>query len=583
MKSIKVTYGIEDLKYRVFGLFPFFGKDENGNMVLYQGNSSSDGCYNQLSCNLIIPCNLEVGNKVILEAGKSYSFRTLFNYYKQYISLQNNPFIKFMDKGVGRIKINIRIDREKCDLVPEFVNLSECQDIYNEMYKMWLLCTRYKDSLASGGQPINCDMECLIDKYERMGGDIMRDYYKQSYEKANDIAVEFKEKYADPQSTSYNISLCMTETIHDIGSADCYTDLWDAFTRYFKGDMVVYDGVTYICKGNETMVDGNLVDEGVIAEWDDVICRYTFDETKYTTIKEALSGQDYHDYVYNTLNGSIELNGLTNSKLKTFRKFGDYMSTLGQVETPGIGEDWLYYYKINSLAAYTTTRDEYNNISVFEPDNRVTIIGEYEPNMYAYGDILTDITPDTINNKIQFTYVIGAHLKARLVSFDVNEFNVPIFKYGDFEYDDSDRFHGVEYTESYYYAPDGEIDQLIKNGLFDDYITNDITGGTEFVKGEFDLTSVISNSITTINGTEVEFSYIPSTFRSYVDDDRETTIYPLIRPDYYDGIGYTPKVTNRVRFSRGNSAAFERHLKLGEVKSLDDFINYSNGGFFNIR
>ena len=65
-------------------------------------------------------------------------------------------------------------------------------------------------------------------------------------------------------------------------------------------------------------------------------------------------------------------------------------------------------------------------------------------------------------------------------------------------------------------------------------------------------------------------------------ENRDLDAAPIIRPEYYEFISYPSKVKNYVSFSRGNAAAFERHLKLGEVKSLDDMENYANNGFFHI-
>jgi hypothetical protein len=48
-------------------------------------------------------------------------------------------------------------------------------------------------------------------------------------------------------------------------------------------------------------------------------------------------------------------------------------------------------------------------------------------------------------------------------------------------------------------------------------------------------------------------------------------------------ITYKPTVDNNVRIDRGNYSAFERHLKLAEVKTLNDLAEYSNGSFFNVQ
>ena len=49
----QVKYCNEGLKYKVFGLFPFFDINENNELVLYKGNTNVDGCYNKLSCGFL--------------------------------------------------------------------------------------------------------------------------------------------------------------------------------------------------------------------------------------------------------------------------------------------------------------------------------------------------------------------------------------------------------------------------------------------------------------------------------------------------------------------------------------------------
>ena len=57
----------------------------------------------------------------------------------------------------------------------------------------------------------------------------------------------------------------------------------------------------------------------------------------------------------------------------------------------------------------------------------------------------------------------------------------------------------------------------------------------------------------------------------------------IFKEDYLMGIHFKPVVENNVNIDRGKNAAFERHIKLGEVKTLQDMENYQNGGFFNIK
>ena len=53
--------------------------------------------------------------------------------------------------------------------------------------------------------------------------------------------------------------------------------------------------------------------------------------------------------------------------------------------------------------------------------------------------------------------------------------------------------------------------------------------------------------------------------------------YPIFKEEYLMGVSSLENVDANIYIERGINAAFEKHLKLGEVKSLDDLLQYGNG------
>ena len=105
----------------------------------------------------------------------------------------------------------------------------------------------------------------------------------------------------------------------------------------------------------------------------------------------------------------------------------------------------------------------------------------------------------------------------------------------------------------------------------------------EFFKGSFRTDLNINHGVGIINGSNYEYSYLPAKFEFDTIQNKTYDLNaPIMHKDYYDSILFNPIVKNNVKFSRGNSAAFEKHIKLGEVKSFDDLLNYGNGSFFNV-
>lgn len=80
-----------------------------------------------------------------------------------------------------------------------------------------------------------------------------------------------------------------------------------------------------------------------------------------------------------------------------------------------------------------------------------------------------------------------------------------------------------------------------------------------------------------VNNTQSIISYTTSGLTS------ENSISgPKIKLDYLIGVINEPKINIDVFIDRGSNASFDRHIKLGDVKSLNDLENYGNG-YFKIK
>ena len=54
---------------------------------------------------------------------------------------------------------------------------------------------------------------------------------------------------------------------------------------------------------------------------------------------------------------------------------------------------------------------------------------------------------------------------------------------------------------------------------------------------------------------------------------------PYFMEDYQLGLAFVANNNANVYIDRGNATAFERHMRLSEVDTLDDLVNYGNGMF----
>lgn len=68
---------------------------------------------------------------------------------------------------------------------------------------------------------------------------------------------------------------------------------------------------------------------------------------------------------------------------------------------------------------------------------------------------------------------------------------------------------------------------------------------------------------------------------SGLNSDNSITV-PNVRLDYLFGISQEPKIDIDIFIDRGENSTFDKNLKLGEIRKLDDLLNYGNG-FFKVK
>lgn len=571
MNTVKIKYCIEDLKSRLPGLFPYLEFDEYGNCNLVKATESIEGCYNQIMPSFTLPVDVSLDN--ILLSGETYTYKTLYNYYYQYKdSLPNNSFIQWFMKGIGRYKVNIPdIDRKECDLVPEYGYYSECGSIYNDYYKMSLIITNYEKWKKETNEE-NYELEKICKDYERMGGDKAKEYYEKLVYTAKNIAAEYLE-YANIEDSNYSLSLNIISSYNDLGMVNTYMEYWDPEKIYENGDYVIYNDKTYIC-----------IDSTHCREWDSDEERYVFNEDGWE--EQIINGND------------VIIEGKTNSKLSGFKAGKNYISVDNIIETPGYNEDWLWYYNIGDISYVETSTDELGNIIIEDGYNRKLNINETEKHLLAYGNVLTKITYE--NNKLTFTYVIGAHLQAELKEIIINDDGTKCYHYDNFTHDEDDKYHGVEYTETYTVLKGGELDKLVEKDLFNDYVTthkllfSDVQNDDLMeIDDEYNISYIrfkcpfmlkLLSVNRGVNNINTNFNYLPSSFKVQINAARNEELHmPITKLDYFTGTTYQPQIQADVHVNRGNATAWERHIKLGEVKTLQAMLDYANGGFFNIK
>lgn len=603
MNIIKKTYGLEDITSRIPGLFPYIEFDMTNTCTVHPSSDSTTGCYGKLPTALVTPADVfldietEGSEQRVIAPNTVYSYRTLMIYYYRYREMYpDSTFIGFVDTGIGKFGItrpdvnsttNSSVTADEFSgwiLVPEYEYYANTGRLYSEYTNIGTMCRKYLEIKAATGET-DCELECLLEKYQKMGGDVMMEYYRVK----NAVSRELSSRYFRYASLDYTLdfNLNITSSENDLGILNTFLVYFNPRKTYSIGEYAIYNDSTYVCielfdpsvkywRGSYAMRGGNgyRCTREHVGEWN---------ESDFELVGNAVQfpGNDaWFVLLYEKYDVDDDtITGTTDSKLRGFRNNKNYIDEGGDIETPGANTDWLWYYMIGDVGYSETTTDEFGNVVV--NGVRKTTLDAYEMHLMAYGDVITGIVRDTNAKTITFKYVIGAHLKARYKGSVDDDDNNTHYYYSDYEWDDSDS-HGVEYEETYTYEENSDID-MMDDGEFNDYVTYSQRWIADtYKKCEFSTFMPTVQSQMLVDGVYMDYSYITSDFSAHITAEKDSLVSPTLKLDYLGGIAYKPEVKNGVRVSRGNAAAWERHVKLGEIRTFDDLENYANGGFFNI-
>ena len=280
--------------------------------------------------------------------GKIYNYKELLNrYYNNDIS---NDLKDFVEKGIGKENVIFdTLDRKKQDLVPDFVYLALVKPLYGEMLK-------------------------LRDKVN---------FYKNHTDNRDKIDNETEE------------------------SLDCVCKLYerhggDGYLRFLGGLFSKVEAVSneYFNYANEAINDKNRLCLNYA-----VNLFSTVNDTGLVTPMEDFDKRRNKEY-----DGFI-LEGKTNSKLISLRRYEGYLNEFDVLETPPIGTDWLYYYRVGAVRNISTINDENGNIKCENTELNSIKVNNTINDLYAFGDVIESIEP-VGDNGIKIVYWTDVHLKA---------------------------------------------------------------------------------------------------------------------------------------------------------------------------
>lgn len=334
-------------------------------------------------------------------------------------------------------------------------------------------------------------------------------------------------------------------------------DIAETIRQYVTPELKVYvDYPAYTEGGGKTSIDGSIYGKD----------KSPLNSDYWRLLTHEASPWEYGD--------TYELTGKTHSKLQSLRRVKDCFNEYNERIMPKFPTDWLCYYRIGAT-----------NINHQEIGSET----------YYYGDYLESAVADSTTMTIKFTYWIDA-----LLDKDANG----VFSLNT----DSNNgmFNGVKYVDTYKYIEGSDIDKLFSGNFT---INGTVVDAERYLRGEYDVYKTYgapneiaryfyenlvtfefdgSENVKTITVTDnlasaslrtyIECEYFKKSYYSGLDD----LDYSYVVHHPYDlRMSSKPIISSEVIVDRGNTQAFEKHIRLSEVKTLEDMTNFNNGSFFN--
>ena len=550
-----------------------------------------------------------------LKGDEVYSYRTIIDYYYQYRDEleDEDKFKQFIEKAIGK---EVVPDNVKGTATPKYIYLSNAKSLYNQLVKMDKQCEFYNHNLDEGLTDKDKHLCCLCERYDNLGGDAFKDYVGSLMPKAEQIANEYfnyaKAAEDEEKSMTLDFFIDLNSTYQDFGIMSIYAPQWIPCKRYYVGDKVMFDGELYICvKENTGKWDEDLltvvfaeINEnnqrifakyGDLSSFEDIMDDDAIDEYNKSRIVAFNEDGYTRPRSISQSNLPFMIESTTNSKLPDLHRFVTYYNDDGVAERPSEGFDWLFYYRVGTILNIRTMNDDLGNIlsySLPQDENGNKKAATIQTDLMAYGDFIQNIEVNPEEHKIKFIYRVGVHLKSTAAPIQTTDDDGnKLYNWKKFVWDENDKI-GIKYEEEYNYEEEGDLDKLIK-GEFTIQMENGIQSFSfnEYINGKYDkmLTTykfefiTINNSFNydkTIAHQNVNIVSTLTDLQIYRKDYDEFFNSPLIREEYLNGITYKPTKDIDVHIERGSTSAFEKHIAFGEVKTLDDMIDYKNGSFF---
>lgn len=423
-------------------------------------------------------------------------------------------------------------------------------------------------------------------EYVSLGGKTMYDILSKKKETIEDEIEALNEKVSSNYSSvipHISLDICLSKSFENLGNLKSVCDEFIAGVRYTPGDVVIYDNnVYYLDDGGITFGGSKLNPQSGKYEFD------TDHWVLYNTMEgaETWYAKYYADQYYDEFhsNDSLEqvLSGYTVSSLRSLKRENKLEDVFGR-EMPG----WY---------------EQGSGDTIPYPNEGETLDIEYELGNVANTSY---ISGNTYNGDIlyamQFYYndANGNRIDDTLVKYEYDtkgdKYNTPLQAIKECE-SHKDANTGSQwslmcdfiYYVSTYIDMSGDVPKLLNPSIGIKMVDTCklVLKNCRFATAVCDYYFLqyyeIQYNEETIHSQDKNRDVIVeiSQFAVFPDEyEKNSQNIPVFRDDSELGMSYPQRTESSIYIDRGYATAIDKHLKLGEITSLETLENYGNGTF----
>lgn len=574
MKLVRKTISLEPLKSRMPNLLNSI--NEKGE---FQLTSLPNGSWGRIMPNIIVPETVSLTHTYdTIIGGKIYGYRRLMDLYHTILKetywhkdMDKSNYVRFIEELNSIHRIDKTLFPKSCD-IPDVIHSVSLED-----YIQYLTDIKNEITLLQQKEVNTLTLTekrrlyHTIKRFKRKGGVKFIEYLKSlpSTEQCKELSNQFVDMTSYPNITTDIFIGCKD---NDMGYSELLLPKWAKGKKYYGGDMVLYNGETYIC----TCEDGKYS----VGVFDSTTGLISFDYDNFTLVKEIPSLINSDSYIGNIhTEEPIEFTTTTHKQLKSLRYNKIWRDVDDTPREPtSENEDWLAYYKVG-IIDYNSTKDKYENIEHFgfDPTNGNDLV--------LYGSGISSITPNEDFTELTIKYFVNTHLIADFKEVKTDEDGRTFYYFENFRLDDDEldangnvikektefakHSNGAIYTEKFIVYRDSDLYRLI-NGEIPNLTFNEVISNHSYkspYKFEF------------YRETEDEILV-----KKHTKSNKTNYLYGnLIKRDEYIGVALPPNIKEYTDLDRGVTNYAESHMVMGDIFSFEDLVNYNNGGFFKIE